>query len=196
MQKEIKALKQTTSTLTPQSLSLLTGEFKSGLQAKEAWTQGTNIVSAVKEHPKETRWWIYQEVAKLVKEIDANKTLSSNEEIEFCCRSIIEEHPTLKLDEIYVAFNMIRQGKFGKLYERLKSAEILDCLRRYESDVRSPILERDAEMKRKEFLQSSDYSQVVLEPLGLAGIFDNLAKSETEVKGEGIGSRLRKKNEW
>lgn len=132
----------------------------------------------------------------MVKEIDANKTLSSNEEIEFCCRSIIEEHPTLKLDEIYVAFNMIRQGKFGKLYERLKSAEILDCLRRYESDVRSPILERDAEMKRKEFLQSSDYSQVVLEPLGLAGIFDNLAKSETEVKGEGIGSRLRKKNEW
>ena len=182
--------------LTPQSHSLITGEFKTGLTAQAAWDNGTNIVSAVNNHPKETRWWVYHEVAKLVKEMNYNKTLSSNEEIEFCCRSIIEEHPTLKLDEIYVAFNLVRQGKFGKFFERLKTAEILDVLRRYESEVRSPILERDAEIKRKEFLYSSDFSEVTLEPLGLAGIFDSLVKTEPELKGEGIGSRLRKKNEW
>lgn len=37
---------------------------------------------------------------------------------------------------------MIRQGKFGKLFERLKTAEILECLRQYEGEVRAEIMER------------------------------------------------------
>ena len=37
---------------------------------------------------------------------------------------------------------MIRQGKFGKLFERLKTAEILECLRNYEGEVRAEIMER------------------------------------------------------
>jgi len=174
---------------------LLTGKLKNGLQPLDAWDHGTNITSAVKEHPKETRFWIYQEVVKLIKEIDANKTLSSDEEIEFCCRSIIEEHPTLKLDEIFVAFNMIRQGKFGKLYERLKAAEILDCLRRYESEIRSPILERKVEERKKEQF-TYDVNEETLKPLGLTEIFDKLTTTTPEQKGEGIGTRLRNKNDW
>jgi len=37
---------------------------------------------------------------------------------------------------------MIRQGKFGKLFERLKTAEILECIRQYEGEVRAEIMER------------------------------------------------------
>ena len=32
---------------------------------------------------------------------------------------------------------MVRQGKFGKLFGRLKSAEILEFIRQYEGEVRS-----------------------------------------------------------
>lgn len=132
------------------------------------------------------------EVGRLIKEVDANKTLSTDEEIQFCCRSILEEHPTLKLEEIRVCFVMIRQGKFGKLFERLKTAEILDCLRKYEGEVRTEVMESLHRKRKSESFdtikRSKDYK-----PLG-EFLKDVLNEPTPDRSFDRLGTRLKNKN--
>lgn len=141
-----------------------------------------------KQHEQAVRLWIVTEVGKLVRDIDANKTLQSDEELTFCCRSIIDDFPTLKIEEIRACFDMIRQGKFGKLYERLKTPEIMDALRWYESEVRSPILERQMHNEKHE------HKEILRETLTQVVKDTNLVDSVSTqpVKREGVGTRLRK----
>jgi len=140
------------------------------------------------------RGWLMAEVGKVCRDVDANKTLQTDEEIQFCCRSIFEDHPTIKVEEIRIAFNMIRKGKFGKLYERFKTAEILDALRRYEGEIRSPILEDLAHNRGVEQNKAwgADMTPKVLE--ALKSVTERLETTEPEpTEGEGIGSRLKKR---
>ena len=184
----------TNSQLTKQSTSLITGE-RQKLSVSDAWLNGTNLTHAVKHHPKEIRMWLFTQVVDLVKTLDANKTLVTDDEMKFCCRSIIDEHPTITLDEVYKAFEMLKQGKFGKLYERLKTAEILDCLCKYEA-IRSEEIERIKHNEKSEFFLISKSAEDMLEPLGLAKMFDKIERVETTTKKEGIGTRLKNKNGW
>ena len=134
------------------------------------------------------------EVAKLIKDIDANKTLSSNDEIKFCCRSILDDHPSIKVEEVRACFNMIRQGKFGKLFERLKTAEILDALRRYEGEVRTEIMEHQIKIEQGE--NKSQYKGVDgVEPLNLVKQFQYLwdAPDPVHKSKNRSGTRLREK---
>jgi uncharacterized protein (DUF433 family) len=148
-----------------------------------AWEHGTNLKRAVRLHPAEVRAWLYAEVAKLCKDIDANKTLGSDEELQFTCRAIIDDFPAIKMEEVRAAFDMIRMGKFGKLYERLKTAEILDALRRYEGEVRTEILEnRQYERSFGEMLSD----------MNLTHLLDRVDTSPQPKGGEGVGTRLRK----
>lgn len=178
--------KEKTLALTESTTLLLTDkEDKVGLiTPADAWTKGTNIRAALKTHPAMVRGWIMSEVGRLCKDMNANKTLSSDEEMRFTCRAIIEEHETITLEEIKVCFDMIRMGKFGKLFERLKSAEILEYLRRYEGEVRTEVMEAKHQKERDEYRQ---YGNEKLEPLRLA----ELIKDSPKPKGKGIGSRLR-----
>lgn len=118
--------------------------------------------------------------------MDANKTLKSDQELAFCARSIITDHPTLTLEEIGLAFNMIRQGKFGKLYERLQTAEILECLRRYEGEVRANMIEERNKQQKSQLHEPSDRK---LEPLNLA----RLVKDSPPPKFKGSGTRIRER---
>lgn len=111
----------------------------------------------------------------------------------FCCRSIIDEHPTLKLEEIRVCFDMIRKGKYGKMYERFKTPEILDCLATYQGETRAEILERKVSEEQKQKTQRADE---LLDPLGLVELYDKLKLKDHVPTKEGIGTRLGKKNGW
>ena len=163
------------------------------VKPKEAWTEGTNIKLAVKHNPEIVRGWIMAEVGRLIKDVDANKTISSDEELKFCCRSILEEHPTLKLEELRACFNMVRQGKFGKLFERLKSAEILEFLRQYEGEVRTEVMKRLREEESNKRFEKVEN----LEPLNLYKKLHDVLNEDTtplhQRKGQGLGSRLKKK---
>jgi hypothetical protein len=130
------------------------------------------------------------EVGKLIKEIDAKTTINSDEELIFCCNSIVEEHPTLKLEELRSCFTMIRKGKFGKLYERLKTPEILDFLRRYEGEVRVEIMERRVHSDKIEKQAETEFS---IGESGLKEVVDQMVFEPIVSKGEGLGTRLRKK---
>ena len=156
----------------------------------QAWHEGTGIQKAMKDDAYNTRRWIMQEVARLCKEMNAKNTLSTDEEMIFCVRSIYQDHPTLRLEEIRTCFDMVRKGKFGKLYERLKTPEIMDFLRRYESEIRVDIIERQIQDEKH------TYNQEARQRIGdsnLKDIINALPKTQHEpVTGHGIGSRLRK----
>lgn len=157
----------------------------------DAWHKGTNIRTAARHNGHMIRGWVMAEVGRLCKELSAKTTISTDEELIFCVRSIFEEHPTLKLEEIRACFDMVRKGKFGKLYERLKTPEILDFLRRYEGEVRTEILERTVHQ------QQVSNKQGMAARLGEAKIDKVLESIEptthAPVKGHGVGSRLRKR---
>ena len=165
-----------------------------GVTPTDAWNLGTNIRSAMKvdeQHEQAIRMWIVTEVAKLCKEVDANKTLATDDELRFCCRSIIEDFPALKLEELRACFDMLRAGKFGKLYERLKTPEILEALRRYEGEVRSPIMERqihnqkwDMQERMGNAMKESKEVQQVVSKLD--------ATTPKKPKDSGLGQRLKK----
>ena len=95
---------------------------------------------------KETKLWILAEVGRLIKEVDANKTIRDADELKACCEAIIEEHPSIKLEELVHCFDLIKRGRLlPKLFERLKTREILEALRQYEGDIRAEMLERKHE---------------------------------------------------
>jgi hypothetical protein len=187
---EKKDLTQITSHLKVSTISLIT-DNRINFTPQEAWQDGTNIQTAVKHNPAIVRGWILAEVGRLVKEVDANKTLSTDEELQFCCRSILDDHPTLKLEELRTCFNMIRQGKFGKLFERLKTAEILECLRNYEGEVRAEIIERlQREEKAEQFkpIERNANAQNLSELL--KDVLDEPTQDHTFDR---IGTRLKKR---
>lgn len=177
--------KALTSQLNQQTTLLLTGKVQF-LTPAEAWHNGTNILKAIRIHPEMCRGWIMAQVGKLCKDLDAKKTLSTDEELLFTCRAIIAEHPTLKLEEIAVCFDMIRMGKFGKLYERLKTAEILECLRQYEGDTRAEIMETKVKAMH------IDHTQAMMDNIDPAIIAKFISDKRVEMKKDGIGSRLRR----
>lgn len=174
--------------LTDSANSLLKGE-RISFTPSEAWNRGTNLKAATKH--QEVRMWLMVEVGKLIKDVDAKKTIDTDESLAFTCRAILEEHPTLKMEELVIIFNDIRMGKFGKLYERLKTAEILECIRQYEGDTRAEIMERNAHQQKMEYQKKSDRR---FEPLNLAALLDNCP--DEEPKGQGIGTQLRNRMGW
>ena len=182
-----------TSQLTEQSTSLLMGEI-AGVTPTDAWTKGTNIKSAMKVdevHEKGVRLWLVTEVGRLCKMVDANKTLSTDEELTMTCRAIVEDFPALKLEEVRTCFDMIIQGKMGKLYERLKTAEILDALRRYEGEVRAPILERQMQNRKYEHVDRLKHDLGESQPVREA--VDQLkVTTPDKPKNSGLGQRVKK----
>ena len=191
MKNKAEDLTKGTFPLTNLSVSLLTDKSLT-VTPHDAWHEGTNIRAAMKSQPAMVRGWLMAEVGRLIKELDMKTTISTDEELIFCCNSILEEHPTIKLEEIRVCFNMLRRGKFGKMYERLKTSEILDCLRKYEGEVRVEIMERKLHTDRIEKQKKPEES---IYNSGLREVVDDMVIEAIEPKGEGLGTRLRKKFE-
>ena len=165
---------------TASTTSLLKGEPVK-LTPALAWQGGTNLQRAAKEMPNETRAWLVAEVGRLCRDVDANKTLTTNDDFIFTCRAILEEFPAIKLEEVRVAFDMIRKGQLIKMYERLKTAEILEALRTYEGNIRTEILET----QHKESFEAAG----PLQPLGLSQLAATLKDERRPFVGS--GTRLR-----
>lgn len=111
------------------------------LTPEEAFRDGTNIRTALRIEPQQTRAALLKLVTDLVKFVDAKRTLESIDDYLFTVECIIESHPTMTLEEVKLVTQGIKKGQYGKMYERLKTQEILDACRKLESD-RAEILER------------------------------------------------------
>ena len=114
-----------------------TGIYKS--TNAEAWA-GTNILTSLRHHPEETRAAVVTMINKTVEFIDAKKTLHSFEDMALCAETIFEVFPVLKLEELRLICERMKQGYYGNFYERLKIQEFRDCIIKHEEE-RASILE-------------------------------------------------------
>ena len=120
-----------------------TGLFK--YTPQECWEQGTNIKTALRVMPEETRAAVISMIKKTVDQIDAKKTLSSFEDIALCAEMIFEVFPVLKLEELKLICQRMVTGYYGNFFERVKIQEFRECIVKHEAE-RAPILERQHEV--------------------------------------------------
>ena len=162
------------------------------LDPATAYFEGTKLQTALQHQPEATRMALVKMVADLVQFIDAKKTLATTEQITFSVDSILHDMPGITLEEVRMAFEMMKQGKMGKLYERLKTAEIMECLQTYVKEYRRAMLiQKRKEAEREPWM---DEPPRKLQPLNLAAIFDSLELPETQHKGP--GTQIRERNGW
>ena len=110
---------------------------------QNAWSEGTNIRTALRLHPQQVRGWFLAELGKLIKFVDATKTIQDDEEMKETARALMEEMPAFKLEEFALVFEGIKRNKFGPMYGRLKLGELLECCRKWEEMRAERILERE-----------------------------------------------------
>ena len=130
-----------TLSLTVSTQLLLRGE-SGNLTPQNAWKEGTNIRTALRLHPQATRAWFLAELGKLIKFVDATKTIQDDDEMKETARALMEEFPAMKLEEWSLIFSDIKRSKFGPMYGRLKLGELMECARKWEEIRAERILER------------------------------------------------------
>ena len=130
-----------TLSLTGSTQLLLRGESRN-LTPQNAWEGGTNIRTALRLHPQQVRAWFLMELGKLIKFVDATKTIQDDEEMKETARALMEEFPAFKLEEFKLVFEHIKRNKFGPMYGRLKLGELMECCRKWEEMRAERILER------------------------------------------------------
>lgn len=108
---------------------------------EEAWDKGTNIRTAIRYQPEQTRAAVIRMIKNVADFIDAKKTLRGVEDILLTAQAIETQHPTIKLEELRLVFQGMMTGEYGKFYERLKTPEFLDAIATFEGK-RADHLER------------------------------------------------------
>ena len=130
-----------TSSITDRSQALLRGD-SANLTPQNAWEEGTNIRTALRLNPQATRAWFLAELGRLIKFVDATKTIQDDEEMKETARALMEEFVAFKLEEFALVFEGIKRNKFGPMYGRLKLGELMECCRKWEEMRAERILER------------------------------------------------------
>ena len=133
--------RQIQSLQTENSLNAISAPGLFKYTPEEAWHEGTNIKTALRCYPEKTRTEIIDLIQKTIDFIDAKKTLQGFEDVALCAEMIFEVFPVLKLEEFRLVCDRMKQGHYGKFYERLKIQEFRECLIKHEEE-RAPILER------------------------------------------------------
>lgn len=133
------------------------------LTVKTAWEQGHGIRHLMRTAPQWTISMLILELGKLVDFVDAKKTLKDSDQLLFTAESLVEDFPSMKLEEFVLVFNWIKKGKFGKMYERLKLAEIEDAIKTYEGEHRAQYLE-DKNNEQKHYGKEYDTTNITYTP--------------------------------
>lgn len=73
-----------------------------------------------------------QEIMKTVKFVGAKRTIETDDELDELLNTLISDFHRLRFEEWLLILHGIRNGRFGKWYERLKSVEFYDAFRQHE----------------------------------------------------------------
>ena len=118
------------------------------LTPDQAVANGTMLSEIARHYPDQTRLYIAGEIWRVVQKVQAKTTLDIND-VPMVVTQIMREHPTLRVEELPGVFDGMIFGKYGKYYERLKEAEIMDAFRQYENtEVRVQAFERQHKIER------------------------------------------------
>lgn len=163
------------------------------LDARAAYYEGTKLVEALQVNPEATRMALVSMVADLVQFIDAKKTLHNTDDFIFTADSIQQHLPGITLEEIRLAFQLMKQGQMGKLYERLKTPEIIGCLESYLQNQRREMVLEVRRAEQQEDIKGYSPHR----PAGgksLAALLDQM--DIPEPKRKGLGTQIRERHGW
>ena len=119
-----------------------------GMTPKKAWDEGTNIMTALRVNPSVVKAWLATRLAECVQAIGEKRSLYESHQLTDACDAIIEEFPTLKMEEIAYVFRELSRGKIlPNLYGSFLTRDLMDAFRKYEGEIRAPMLERSHEVQ-------------------------------------------------
>lgn len=105
----------------------------SPLPIPEAINNGTLFRSISTTHPVQVKRWVLVQLARVVHRVAAKTTVEDEMEYVEIAREIYRQFPTLRIEEMEEVFNGMIFGRYGKYYERLKSAEFIDAFKQHEA---------------------------------------------------------------
>jgi hypothetical protein len=110
----------------------------------------TNVKTALKQEETATRAALVAMIARTVKFIDANKTLSTPEHIEITINELLKTYPCFTLSDWRLACYMMAKEAFGPYFERVKLAQFVECFRKYE-ELKAPVVQTIRDNERHEY---------------------------------------------
>lgn len=119
-------------------------------RAVDLVTHGINITEAMNTSPAKANAYLYKGITELVQMVDANKTLSGESDVAFTIEAIKKDYPWLTIEEVLFVLSKMAKGHYGKFYERLKTPEIIEALRQYDTSERIEILEQKNRARDKD----------------------------------------------
>ena len=110
----------------------------------------TNVKTALKYNEVPTRAALTAMITRTVKFIDANKTLSTPEEIEMTVNELLHTYSCFTLSDWRLACYMMAKEAFGPYYERLKLAQFVECFAKYDQ-LKAPVVNTIRENERQQY---------------------------------------------
>lgn len=104
------------------------------LSTEESWDRGSNLRECLRFNKEATKSAVVALIIDVISFVDAKKSLEREEDIFFTADAIIEEFPTLKIEELKLVCKRLKLGYYGKYYERLKAAEFIEAIQQHEGE--------------------------------------------------------------
>jgi len=101
--------------------------------------KGTNVRTALKVDEQATRAALIAMLAKCVRFVDANKTLTEGDEYKMVLDELVKGFPTFTIEDWRLCLYMMAKETFGGYYERLKLAQFVECFTKYEQ-LKQPVV--------------------------------------------------------
>tara|TARA_R100001015_G_C4629754_1_gene190847 strand:+ start:1756 stop:2316 length:561 start_codon:yes stop_codon:yes gene_type:complete len=146
-----------------------------------AFEQGLVLQTASKLDSGKTRLILIAELERLIRAVNATRSFQDQEDKQDAVDDIIEIFPSLKVEEILVAFKMIRQGKF-ELFGNLTTNTLIKCLHKYELDNTIPLREQQHTVHQGA-IQPPHFAMIDWQKLGECLIVEPQKKSLEELGG-------------
>ena len=115
----------------------------------ETCFKGTNVQTALKVDEVATRAALVAMITRTVKFVDANKTLSTPEEISLTINELLKTYPCFTIEDWRLCCYHMAKEVYGPYYERLKLAQFVECFGKY-NQAKAPIVQTIRDLERQE----------------------------------------------
>ncbi len=113
-----------------------------------------SLSKALKAEPAKVRLTMLAELERLVRHVNATRTFQTQTDLQDAVEDICELFPSLKLEEVLIAFKQIRQGRFD-LYGNFTTNVLIDCIRNYEMQNTVAMREQEHVDKKKQHVETA-----------------------------------------
>ena len=149
--------------------------------SQTAFQHGLVLQTAKNLDGAKTRLLLLAELERLVRSVNATRSFQSQDDLQDAVDDIIEIFPSLKAEEILVAFKMIRRVKY-ELFGNLTTNTLIKCLHKYELEHTIPQREKE-HTTHDGAIQPPHFAMIDWQKLGEMLIVEPEKKSLEELGG-------------